>query len=230
MPLGVTVPRYYAGYADIAGNQSWILLQHIDSALRVNKARAKPPAVVMAAGWIGDFHRRTPALASTQSPDSLLDAYDEPYLLRRVPRLLEQEAPTLDRFPWIKALLARYEADISLLCSDPVVIHAEYYPDNVLYSNGCIYPVDWQSAASGAGEIDLAILTEGEWNSQTVLECQNAYSRARWPEGAPADFTARLAMAKVYWLTHVLSHRAGWITDESYIQELRSAALAIGVI
>jgi hypothetical protein len=59
-----------------------------------------------------------------------------------------------------------------------------------------IYPVDWESAAVAAGEIDLAALTEG-WPPGFVEQCELEYQRARWPEGPPTGFERRLAAAPV---------------------------------
>ena len=48
-----------------------------------------------------------------------------------------------------------------LLAAPRTMIHGEFYPGNILYEKGRICPVDWESAAIAAGELDLAALTEG---------------------------------------------------------------------
>src|SRR5262249_32669584 len=60
-----------------------------------------------------------------------------------------------------------------------------------------VYPIDWESAAVAAGEIDLASLTEG-WPAWYAVQYERVYREARWPSGAPADFERRLAAARVY--------------------------------
>ena len=86
---------------------------------------------------------------------------------------------------------------VLLKSAPPVLIHGEYYSSNILYRNEIVYPVDWESAAMAAGEIDLAALTE-RWPPEIVRQCELEYQRARWPEGSPADFERTLAVAKLY--------------------------------
>ena len=58
--------------------------------------------------------------------------------------------------------------------------------------------MDWESAAIGAGEIDLASLTDG-WPTEIAESCEREYAAARWPQGPPPEFAERLALAKLYW-------------------------------
>jgi thiamine kinase-like enzyme len=66
-----------------------------------------------------------------------------------------------------------------------------------LVHKGTIRPVDWESAAVAAGEIDLATILHW-WKPDVVATCIAAYSYARWPEGPPAGFESRLAAARIY--------------------------------
>jgi Phosphotransferase enzyme family len=92
----------------------------------------------------------------------------------------------------------RFEDVVPLLLDCPLtIIHGEYYPPNILWREEVIYPVDWESAAVAAGEIDLAALTEG-WPPGFVEQCELEYQRARWPEGPPTGFERRLAAARLY--------------------------------
>jgi thiamine kinase-like enzyme len=77
------------------------------------------------------------------------------------------------------------------------VIHGEYYPRNILGRGGRVHPVDWESAAIGAAEIDIAALTE-HWPRDVTATCLAAYLDARWPRGAPEGFAERLALARMY--------------------------------
>lgn len=229
-PLGVTVPRLYAGYADEVDYQSWMAIQWVEPGLRINRQHIRPPGVVRAAAWIGDFHRRTEKLAS-EPMSRFLMALDAQYLLRWPDLLLKQAAAVIGELPWLQELISRFQADVGLLLSNPVVVHGEYYPDNILCADGVIYPVDWQSTAIGAGETDLAVLTHGSWNSETVQECAHAYQTARWPEGASAQFETRFALAKVAWLCRVLAEAPpGRIRRSTFLDEFRSAGRTLGVV
>jgi len=227
-PLGVTVPRLYGGHGDDVDCQSWMALQCVPGT-RINRQHLEPPGVVRAAKWIGDFHRRTEKLAA-EPVSRFLTELDAQYLLRWPEQLLKQESAVIEELPWLQELIARFQADVGLLLSDPVVVHGEYYPDNILCADGVVYPVDWQSTAIGAGEIDLAVLTHGSWKSQTVEECKLAYQTARWPEGPSAEFETRLALARVAWLCRVLVALPGRISRSTYLDEFRSAGRALGVV
>ena len=86
----------------------------------------------------------------------------------------------------LAGLATTFEERASELTSAPqTIIHGEYYPKNILVREGEIFPVDWESAAVAAGEIDLASLTEG-WPEEDKRVCQAEYCAARWPNGAPA--------------------------------------------
>ena len=73
-------------------------------------------------------------------------------------------------------------------------------------------PIDWESAALAAGEIDLASLTWG-WDDDLASLCEQEYCLARWPDGTPDDFALRLTAARVFlhlrWLGDA-EKRTGW--------------------
>ena len=82
-----------------------------------------------------------------------------------------------------------------------------------------MYPVDWESAAVGPGEIDLATLTD-RCDPEVVSRCELAYRRARWPDREPPDFAQRLDLARLYvhlrWLgdDHRKAGRGRWRFEE----------------
>jgi hypothetical protein len=69
-----------------------------------------------------------------------------------------------------------------------------------------MFPVDWESAAIGAGEVDLASLTD-MWPSDLMDDAVAEYARVRWPQGAPDSFGRRLLAARVYWILRWLGNR-----------------------
>ena len=104
--------------------------------------------------------------------------------------------------------------------------------NNILYSGGVIYPIDWESAAVAAGEIDLACLTEG-WPPRVVRECERRYREARWPDGAPADFERRLGAARLYLAFRWLGEEPDETVDESNrwrFDDLRTVGERLGWI
>jgi thiamine kinase-like enzyme len=113
------------------------------------------------------------------------------------------------------------------------VIHGEYYPaKNILYAAGIVCPVDWESAAIAAGEIDLAALTEG-WSADAARECEHQYQRNRWPWGAPADFEQTLGAARLYLAFRWLGEEPGETTHERNLcrfDNLRVVGERLGLI
>ena len=98
--------------------------------------------------------------------------------------------------------------------------------------DGVIYPVDWESAAVGPGEIDLASLTE-EWPAETVRRCRARYVADRWPEGEPADFDRTLKAAQMYLHFRWLGNRAQWTQaprQRGTFERIKVLATELGVI
>ena len=74
----------------------------------------------------------------------------------------------------------------------PVPIHGEFFPANVLVSGGRIRPLDFETFGLGAGVLDLAALTAGEWPGDEPARIAAAYlaalpARLRPPPGALED-------------------------------------------
>src|SRR5439155_26480478 len=89
------------------------------------------------------------------------------------------------------------------------------------------------SAAIGQGETDLAVLASGGWGSEFVRHCEVEYKRARWAEGAPADFDRRLAAARVHWSMLFLGddpESGPPDEDLGFLEELRAASEQLGFI
>jgi Phosphotransferase enzyme family len=223
-PSGLPAPRFFGAHVDEEG-LAWLLVEWITGGVRVDY---DPPAMVPAAAWAGLFHRTN---AGAESAAPFLKRYGVEYFLAWPPRAL---AFTQDLdVPWLGALADRYAELVPLLVDGPqTIVHAEYTVHNVVARLPEVYPIDWQSAAVSAGEIDVAALTEA-WDPETVAACERAYAAARWPDGAPAEFAERLLAARLY-----LHFR--WLGDRELMrkprkrpwrmEELRGTAEALGVL
>ncbi len=229
-PLKVSAPRFYGTHTDPKTGETWLVLEYLPDALRVNQAD-RPGAMGLAARWIGEFHALAEARLRRAS-FRFLRIFDAAYYRGWPQRTLRFAGPLKERFPWLRTVCQRFEGWAPLLLSRRTVIHGEYYGRNVLFQKDRIYPVDWESAAIAAGELDLASLTEG-WPASTVRQCQREYQRARWPQGAPADFPQTLEAARVFtmfrWLgdSPEITHDRG---SRFYFRELRTAAERLGLL
>jgi hypothetical protein len=233
IPLGVTVPRFYGGHGEGARDEPVLVIDYLDGGVRVDET-SDPASMVKAAHWLGAFHAASQSILDPRSDgdESSLTVYDLEYYRGWARRTSRFAGVWHDRFPWLATLYERAEPALaSLLLAPPVVIHGEFYPPNVLYHRGTIYPVDWESAAVAAGEIDLATLTEG-WPSETVRGCEAEYCRTRWPAGRPVEFAGALTAARLYVLLRWLGDRPEWTRHEwtaGALVRLRDVAERLGL-
>jgi hypothetical protein len=231
-PLEVSVPRFYGAYTDIKTGKTLLALEYLHDIEHLSHATEPAVAMSLAARWLGQFHAANQArLASTSMP--FLKTYDVAYYLAVAQRMSLVASQSHHRFPWLATLCKRFEECVaSLLAPAPTIIHGEYGPENILVRNGLIYPVDWESAAIGVGETDLAILTD-RWSVEIVRQCELEYQRTRWPEGAPIDFERTLNAAQLYLHFLWLGYHPDSATHPSYFwrfDPLRSAGEQLGLI
>jgi hypothetical protein len=230
-PLGFSVPKFYGSYDDKTTGDTWLILGCVDPSLRLAKG-PQPETILRAAEWVGRFHAvNEPRISMTAL--SFLNKYDSDYYFGWVRRTSLFAGSLHQHFPWLTTLSKRFEECIDILLSaSPTVIHGEYYPHNVLVRDGVVYPLDWESAAIAAGEIDLATLTE-DWGPDIVQQCALEYRRTRWPEGSPAEFARRLAAAQLYLCFRWLGDQPNWTLAEgnrSYFEQMHSVGEELGFI
>lgn len=222
------VPKCYGTYSEIDSRSVWLFLEYLKGSLKVTKY-PDPLGLIKAARWIGRFHRWSQVHVHTEHA-SFLKVYDAVYYAAWGHRTLAFDGQQHD---WLPQLCERAStAVLGLMMCDPVIIHGEFYPQNVLMRDGAIYPVDWQSAAIGAGEIDLSALTEN-WPADMVQHCMIEYQAARWPQGAPANFEERFAAANLYWTLRWLGGRPDCTLDDTagvYLKRLRTQCERLGLI
>jgi hypothetical protein len=231
-PLRTSTPTFYGALTDMTKGETLLILEYLDNSLHVHRTPEPVVAMSQAARWIGRFHAENEARLSNALP-MFLNTYDAEYYLGWVRRALLFAKPWHTCFPWLASLCERSEEFVAaLLAPPPTVIHSEYYPLNILFRNGIVHPVDWESAAIAAGEIDLASLTEG-WPAEIARECELEYQLARWPAGAPANFDRTLGAAQLYWSFRWLGDRPDWTTSESNLwrfERLRSVGERLRLI
>jgi len=227
-PLNVTASRFYGVHTDVTTGQAWLILEHLDHTEKVSSA----PNMALATRWIGQFHASNETRLS-HAPIPILTNYDAEYYLGWVRRTSLLAGHWHKRFSWLATLCRRFQDILPVLLTSPkTIIHGEYYPNNILVREGIIYPVDWESPAIAKGEIDLAGLTD-RWDAKVVAECERQYRQARWPEGAPDDFTQTLAAARLYNHFRWLGERSDWTTQERALgrfQELQRVGEQMGLM
>jgi aminoglycoside phosphotransferase (APT) family kinase protein len=193
---GQLVPAFYGTYTEPNTDVVWLIIEHIHESSRLNRS-LHPDPLSLGARWIGRFHADVAARCTDPSM-AFLPTYDGEYYRGWAQRTLLGANCLPSSYTWLPMICGRYEESIDLLLAQPhTIIHGEYYPKNVLISRTTVYPIDWESAAVAAGEIDLATLTD-RWPPEMVRRAEHAYVQARWPDGAPADFQQVLDAARLY--------------------------------
>jgi len=229
--LSLSLPRFYGAYEQPTTCDLWLVLEYLDQALRVTKG-PQLQTVARAARWIGHFQAANEARISDPGT-AFLRRYDSEYYLGWARRTLQFASEMDINLPWLAPLCMRFEECVAMLLSSPAtIIHGEFYPHNVLMRGTEIYPIDWESAAIGAGEIDLATLTE-DWSPECIRQCDQAYRQARWNKATPAGFDDRLAAARLYLCFRWMGEQPEWTLDSanhSYFDQMRALGELLGLI
>lgn len=221
-PRDADTPRFYGAYSDPTTSIDYLFLAYLDGASYVNQG-AGSAIMTRAAKWLGRF--QADLAASVAAPPAYLSRYDERAYASWARRAARFAAPILGQFAWLDELCNRFaQVAPPLLLAEPALIHGEFYPLNVLVHQGTIMPVDWESAAIAAGEIDLASLTES-WSDEISSRCEAAYATARWPGGTPQDFQRRLDAARLYLQLRWLGDRPEWTLSERLRPRFAAARL-----
>ena len=248
-PLRVSTPSFHGMHTGAHRDDVWFVLEYIPNTLRLNQPEDPDIAMVVAASWLGRFHAR--AEKRLPSP-AIVSAYDAEYYRGWSRRTLEFARDIGVELDWLRPLLARFdEIGPQVLNTHPTVIHGEFYPRNILFRDYRIFPVDWESAAIAAGEIDLVTMTDC-WDDEVTARCTTAYQIGRWPNGVPKNFEERMTWARLYlqlrwlgdcgradwWCANCRRHRhiapcnSGRIDRETpwRFDELKAAGAQLGLI
>ena len=193
--LGFSTPKLYGVYND-GSRAPWLVMEYMAGGMPASWSK-DPEAMVRSAGWIGRFHAANEKRVRDNEL-KFLRRYDSDYYkgwARRTKRLFRGVHA---KFPWLGPLCDEFVDRIPRLVEAPqTIIHGEYFGSNIVYQRGVSRPIDWQSTAIAAGEVDLASLTHS-WVSRIVQRCEREYVRARWPDGPPGYFPETLDVARVY--------------------------------
>ena len=218
----------YIGQCRLADNNDLLLvIEYLGENLQMAYSE-EPDILIKAAAWVGKFHT-----IYENDNYEFIKVYKRAYYIFWSERFLNSTKIHFDNFPWLKRLANYYDDNIEqLITCNQTIIHGEYYPRNILFKEGVTYPVDWESAAFAAGEIDLASLIEG-WDKENVEAAKEAYKKNRWPEGVVNnnDFENRLLLARIYfhfWWWQENSDTFN-LTDKVTLQQLQQLSKEAGI-
>jgi hypothetical protein len=196
--IAMSTPRYYGAFTFGDSNTHMLVLEYIKDLIRFTRSK-EPDLIFKAARWLGEFHKRSKNLIKNDRI-SFIHPYDEKYFLQWPKKTTDViiGSNSEPEFRWLLDLSDKFGAYVSELTeTDPAIIHGEFYPQNVCYSGGVIYPLDWQTAALGASEIDFAALIHN-WPEKITERCIAEYRAVRSPGESLRRFRRRVLLASVY--------------------------------
>ena len=207
----VGLPRYYGQFTDAASGAVGIVFARLENIEALIHWPDPVDALERAALWLARFQAGQDT-ATNERFAPYLARYDEAYYRTWARRTLEYSRPLHVSYPWLPRLCRGAEEFLGQLATGPlVVLHGECYATNWLVGAERVVPIDWESAALAAGEIDLASVCWG-WSDEETGPCVAAYERQRWPTGAPAEFARRLVAARLYLALRWLGDCPEWTT------------------
>jgi aminoglycoside phosphotransferase (APT) family kinase protein len=226
---GLSHARFIGGHVDDNGN-TWLVMEYLDGCESVETAG--DAALAVSASWIGAFHAQMTAVTTSRHLP-FLRRYDARYYMGWARRSAMFAGSVGDEFGWFRPLCQSFGEAVELLVGDGLtVVHGEYTVENVLARGPQVFPIDWETAAVGPGEIDLVTLTHG-WPRPAVEGAQKAYTTARWGASAPADHAQRRDAAALYSIFRWLGYRPSWPSKRErreWLEGLHAPAARLGLI
>ena len=221
-PSPLSAPRFYGSRTRPDDGDAWLVVEFVGRDPRIS---LHPDAMTEAARWLAAFH----GIHTGKTADfDFLTVWDRGYYRGYVDRAVLFLGRLGHERRYLEELQDRFDDWTDPLLRRPTVVHGEFYPDNVLYRNGRIYPVDWESAAIGAAAVDLATLTE-QWEPEVVERCEEAYCLARWGADTPADFHQCLLAARLFVACRWLGEPGKSAEHARRLADLRRLAREVGV-
>lgn len=225
----LSLARFVGIYQQPHDNCTWLVLEYLTDSMKIT-ASPELTAPLRAARWLGVFH----SFCSTKMTNpslTFIRRYDAEYYKGWAMRALSIAKLSEHDYQWVVSICDHFDDVISELTTFPAtIIHGEYYPKNVLFHDGSVYPVDWESTAIGPGEIDILTLTDG-WNPDARRQLVHEYQQARWPEETPHDFNRRMCTASIYVQFRWLSDHDEWFPAYKWrLDTLRRSAEDIGLL
>ena len=222
--LCLSKPKFYGSFNGVKG-QTLLILENINTCMRIGELSNPTNAMKMAANWLGKFHNANQNHISDVK-NKFLRIYNAQHYIEMAHKTSVSAGRLHYRFPWLLTLCERFEKFINQALIQPdAIIHNEFCTENILVHDGEIYPVDWESTTIAMGEMDLASLIDG-WPKKIAQQCELEYQRARWPNGSPSDFEKRLWTARLYLQLLWLGDMPYWTTLKGNSWRFRQMHLA----
>jgi len=229
----------YAAVVDRQAGRYWLFLERITG--RELYQEGEIGVWQEAARWLAGLHNRftDPKELKNLAATAHLPSYNQRFYGLWMERALDFARR---RGPWssqdqrgIDWLAGRYDRVIERLATLPAtLIHGEFYASNILIQetagNLRVCPVDWEMAAVGPGQIDLAALTAGAWSDaekETIALAYHAALPANNARPAPKEFLVALDLCHLHLAVQWLGWSPDWKPPREHAQDWLREALRL---
>ena len=224
-------PLVHGSFADCETGDLVLVMRFYPDAVPAAKS-TDPNAIDSLICWLAAFHEwAAPRLGDPRW--DFLPWYDAPLYVMWLERTCDLAAPFAAEHPWLKRVAEAYRERIPLLvAAAPTVIHGEFTTRNALWDHGRILPIDWETAAVGPAEVDLAVFTY-DWHRDDVAALHRTYVESRWGGSSPAGHADTMLAARLYAAFHWLFGTPGGCGPErvrAHLGELHAESVRWGII
>jgi hypothetical protein len=225
------LPLVHGSFTDDETGAVVLVMRFYPAAMPAAKS-TDPAAVDALIHWLAAFH--TWAASRCGDPRwAFLPRYGAALYAVWLERTCDLAAPFAAECPWLGRVADAYRERIPLLVSAPAtVIHGEFTTRNALWDDGRILPIDWETAAVGPAEVDLAVFTY-DWDPDDIAALERTYVEARWGGRPPEAFAETLLAARLYAAFHWLFGTPGECKPDrvrDHLQALRDEAIRWGIV
>jgi len=227
----VSLPHVWGSFRDAETGDFALVMRFYDHGLSSGQAW-EFGGVPQALRWLAAMHAWAESRVADPAWD-VLTRYDTDYYTRWLDRTLHVARPLSSECPWLDRVVSAYRDRIPLLVgSPPTLVHGEFTTRNAFWAEGRVMPVDWETAAIGPGEIDLAVFTF-DWNLDELPDLEQVYVEARWGDEPPAGFRETLLAARLYVSFHWIF--SGSFHDDvarvrSHLEGILDEAIRVGIV
>jgi aminoglycoside phosphotransferase (APT) family kinase protein len=220
-PLGLGAPRLHGFRLGPEPESYWLLLEQIDG--EPLQEAGDGSAWERAARWLARLHL-APVPLSLPASVLRLDGRWFRTWLERASRLAPAGA--------LDCIVARHDRVVRHLLAWPAgILHGEFFPSNVLVERctGRIRVVDWETAATGPGVLDLAALVAGGWTASEREVLVGAYHEERMRAGhreSLRDLVEALEHARLALALQRLGWSDSWSPPGEHAHDWLAEALA----
>ena len=218
--MEISTPNYFGSYSFQGEELLLMVLDYIPGIIEFSKS-TDPDSIYKATHWLADFHNQSNILYLNRDLTFIkkLDLDYFQYWSSTAKDIIEQSNFGKD-YKWLLELIDIYDSECDqLLISDFVMIHGEFYPQNVMTKNDKFFPIDWQTAAIGPAEIDLAALTDN-WPQNVKDKCIQEYLSFSGSTENYMQVKNKVKLARIYlgllWLCTfpIILRQGNWVLEQ----------------